>query len=327
MEFVRTLLSWAVMSVVATLCLAGCGGTTGPDEKPPSVPTVQVANAGNGEVRLTWSKPPEGDLKGFMVYRSDQIDQSVWDLIANLGKDSLGYTDSGLEYNTIYYYQVSAFDNGGMISDRSAAVPAMPANTTAPATPDSVKVVAVNISAPRMQISWAPVAAPDLSGYVVYRGQLPDFSQATPNDTLAKDDPTFSLDRQIDIGRVYYYWIVAFDRGGLSSASSASADDVALSPSVLISPADGGTSGLQPTFAWQTVSLARGYMIVLKRQQLIEVWRTGVGEGENSVTYDGVALSKGETYSWFVTTTTDPDDLERSNSVSDEWTFVPIGSQ
>src|SRR5215210_8374244 len=95
-----------------TRCHNGSGDTT-----PPAVPADVATTPGDGHVALDWSDNPESDLAGYRVYRDGSR-------IANPVASS--YDDSGLENGKSYSYQVSAIDEAGNESAKSAAVAATP---------------------------------------------------------------------------------------------------------------------------------------------------------------------------------------------------------
>ncbi len=90
-----------------------------PDTFPPSVPSAVAALAAADSVELSWQRSPESDLKGYYVYRS-----------ANGGGferqgDLVGlpaYSDHSVEHGKTYRYEVSAIDQKGNESAKSAAV-------------------------------------------------------------------------------------------------------------------------------------------------------------------------------------------------------------
>ncbi len=90
----------------------------------PSTPTGLKANAGDGQVTLTWNPSTDSaGVAGYRVFRNGgQVTQVA----------STSFTDSGLADGTTYSYTVVAFDAAGRSSASSAAVSATPVAAASP---------------------------------------------------------------------------------------------------------------------------------------------------------------------------------------------------
>lgn len=93
----------------------------------PQAPTNLQAIAGDGNVALSWSKPPSA-VNSYNLYRNGSV-------IATPGGTL--YTDSGLTNNTVYSYRVSAVSAAGE-GALSASVSATPTSGTVPGAPTGV---------------------------------------------------------------------------------------------------------------------------------------------------------------------------------------------
>ena len=89
------------------------------DRFPPAVPAGLTAIAGLDSIQLVWNPDAEPDLKGYSLYRStgDQPFARLGELL-----DSPSYTDRAVEAGKRYRYAVSAVDQSGNESARSAPV-------------------------------------------------------------------------------------------------------------------------------------------------------------------------------------------------------------
>ncbi len=89
-----------------------------PDTFPPAVPASITALAGPASIEISWARSPDADLKGYYVYRSVGGGPLVrlGDLI-NLPT----YSDRSVEHGKTYTYAVSAIDQKGNESAKSAA--------------------------------------------------------------------------------------------------------------------------------------------------------------------------------------------------------------
>ncbi|NNK98890.1 MAG: hypothetical protein HKO88_07570 [Xanthomonadales bacterium] len=80
------------------------------------------------QIDLSWTDGTENET-GFTLDRS--LDNSNWDQLADLPAGSTGYTDSGLNAETTYYYRVQAYNPNGFsaYTSASATTPVEPAVT------------------------------------------------------------------------------------------------------------------------------------------------------------------------------------------------------
>ncbi len=104
--------------------IAGPARITPRDTFPPAVPTGLAAIAGIGTIELAWDRNTEPDFRGYRVYRS--LEGGTFERIADL-VEAPSYSDKAVEAGKKYRYQVSAVDQAGNESERSA-----PAEITAP---------------------------------------------------------------------------------------------------------------------------------------------------------------------------------------------------
>ena len=83
----------------------------------PSVPATITALAGPDSIEVSWQRSPESDLKGYYLYRS--VNGSPFTRLG--GALSVPtYSDRDVEHGKTYRYEVSAFDQKGNESDKSA---------------------------------------------------------------------------------------------------------------------------------------------------------------------------------------------------------------
>jgi hypothetical protein len=100
--------------------------TVTPVNDVPSSPQNVVAVAGDGSVSLSWdvSTDPDGNLLGYIVYRSTESGNNFTAVSPVLAEASC--SDRGLENGTTYYYFVTAVDGSASESVPSAEVNATP---------------------------------------------------------------------------------------------------------------------------------------------------------------------------------------------------------
>jgi alpha-L-arabinofuranosidase len=95
---------------------------TGSDQQAPRFPTGLAGIAGDGRVFLTWDENPEGDLKGYNLYRSRRPDGPHRNRVNTEPIDSPEYLDPGVDNDVTYTYAITAVDRSGNESDFSDAI-------------------------------------------------------------------------------------------------------------------------------------------------------------------------------------------------------------
>jgi fibronectin type 3 domain-containing protein len=108
--------------------IASAGGSSG-DTAAPAAPTGLATTAGDAKVTLSWNASSESDLNHYVVYRNG----------TDVGHPaSNAFTDTGLTNGTKYDYQVTAVDNAGNESAKSATASATPQGSTQPTAYDHI---------------------------------------------------------------------------------------------------------------------------------------------------------------------------------------------
>lgn len=90
-----------------------------PDKFAPSIPSEVNALAGPDSVEVSWTRSPEPDLKGYLVYRS--VDGGPFTVVS--GVISLPtFSDRKVEHSRTYRYAISSTDTKNNESDKSDPV-------------------------------------------------------------------------------------------------------------------------------------------------------------------------------------------------------------
>ncbi len=90
-----------------------------PDKFAPSVPSDLTALAGPDSIEISWTRSPEPDLKGYLVYRS--TNKGPFMVVGELTALPT-FSDRKAEHGRTYQYAVSAVDNKNNESDKSKPV-------------------------------------------------------------------------------------------------------------------------------------------------------------------------------------------------------------
>ncbi len=96
----------------------------GGDSVAPATPTALLATSGPLSIMLDWDDNFEGDLSGYVLYRSTTPGGPYTEVASDISTSD--YTDNGLKADQTYYYVVSAVDNSGNESAQSAEASAIP---------------------------------------------------------------------------------------------------------------------------------------------------------------------------------------------------------
>ncbi|MEM5779532.1 MAG: PKD domain-containing protein, partial [Lawsonibacter sp.] len=80
------------------------------DRTPPSPPKNLLANYGSLNIGLGWEIPPEADVTGYRVYRSNSMHDSYVKIGDVAGKESNSFADNTVVSGVLYYYRVTAID-------------------------------------------------------------------------------------------------------------------------------------------------------------------------------------------------------------------------
>jgi hypothetical protein len=320
MEFRHILI---YIQLLLTLSVLSCSSSSTDDNHtditPPPVPLgLEITSIGNGAVSLKWFQVIDKNLKGYNVYWLGGAEADT--LLANRRfVQSNSVTISELDYETLYFFGVSAVDKSGNESAISLQISGKPLNTTSPSPPSNADAIAENINYPKITIFWAPNAEPDLDHYKIYRA----LSSSEAEDSLAYVASVTQenfIDIDVLVGLKYYYRITAVDKGGWESTSSAIVSDYILPPVKLVSPINYEYVSLNPTFTWEMVDGAQSYNIVLTASRIgEEIWNIVVDGSTTQVQYTGKKkLIRGNTYYWKVGAIS----RKEINSVSEVGSFV-----
>ncbi|PYM54849.1 MAG: hypothetical protein DMD79_23915 [Candidatus Rokuibacteriota bacterium] len=191
----------------------------------PVAPTGLTAEAGDGQVRLAWTSPatledgtpaPEGLV--YEVYRTTTREAPAGRPLTPEPVDAPRFVDLTAQNDTTYYYSVRARTGvGGPVGPATAAVPATPEDTTAPAQPRGLVAV---VAGGTVRLAWEAVRDADLAGYLVYRSGTSGrgYEKLTP----APLPGTTFVDAQARPGQTYYYVVTAVDRARRANESTPS---------------------------------------------------------------------------------------------------------
>ncbi len=307
----------------------GCTKITAPaDDNAPAPPvTFTLIGGGDGEAHFRWSRNTEPDFDKYRLYRSIGTAQT-FTVLAELRQTE--YVDRFLDYNLTYFYYLTAVDFAGNESERSDILDVQPLNISSPTPPTNLRVSGQNnptLSRLEMVLSWTPPNVSDVARYLVYRGATEDF---VPDSTLLIGTTFTStfFDRNVQPGLMYYYRVVAEDRGAKRSLPGPVGSDRVLPNVRLNTPANQSIFTQPRIFTWTGVENAVAYEVFVGRGPFSDViWASGRNQSLE-VLYNGPELAANRIYYWWVGAYSKTETMSQGiliapevNSFSEIWTF------
>ena len=196
------------------------GGTTAPPPPPPTEPpptpmglTATAVSGSAADIDLSW-----GDVtteSGYKIERSAD-GAGGWVQIATTPSDVTTYRNSALAASTTYFYRVRATNVVGDSGYSNTVSARTNGDSIAPSVPTGVKATAGKL---KVTLTWAASAdsgGSGLAGYKVYRSTT---STGTYSQIAAVTSTGYT-DTAVTKGKIYYYYLVSYDRAGNHSAAS-----------------------------------------------------------------------------------------------------------
>lgn len=181
----------------------------------PAPPTGIRGVSKAGQVILEWDAVAAPDLAGVHVYRAYAADEPDWTRLTDAPLASQIFVDTlskALDKQS-FYYKLCASDTRGNTSGWSETLVIKLPDVTAPLAP-----VWSDWSQERgaVTLTWLPSKAPDLAGYLLYRGKGNRKTLLTPLPLAA----TRFTDPKAPQGETLTYALVAVDSAGNRSPES-----------------------------------------------------------------------------------------------------------
>lgn len=211
--------------MVVPVDITGQAGPTGEiveyyleDNIAPGVVEEVSAEYVNQAVEVIWPVSPEADVEGYRIYRSYDI-SGEYSAINEELTDPLEpfYRDSTVQEGRRYFYKITAVDEAGNESAKSAAAMRRVADTTPPPPPEEF-TAEFDPEQEGVNLTWKTGDRPqDFRRYIVLRRKIteegrPNFSQITRDDY--RDEELFDPGvggQGFEDGVFYEYGILAAD--------------------------------------------------------------------------------------------------------------------
>lgn len=258
-------------ALIFSAALLGCREKTGTesydDGIAPSVPAgLSVFKSRDGEVGIEWERNVEFDFDHYIIYRG--INDSTKLKLLSLLRDNY-YYDYPLEYDSVYYYSVSAVDNYGRESVSSGFVSASPANFYPPHTPLNFKALGKHTDTGKFfLLSWEPNYDADLLGYEIYRSAQSGFTPDSSNLIGFAKDNSYKDSIGVQLLEKYFFVIRAVDKGLKKSKPSGEFGDVIFDKPRVVFPENNSQVKPFSQFRIQTVSMPAFYKLVVQTNEI-----------------------------------------------------------
>ncbi len=317
----------SLIVLIILLLLSGCERPTDITQTdsgiPPAVPIgLHVAYANDGLIAIEWQNNVEADLNGYNVYRSTDSTKFTFIYFTNNNY----YLDDSLNYNTTYFYKITAVDIWNKESQLTGIVSAKPVNIYTPSTPRGLSINARNWEGKLLvYLSWLPNTEGDIAGFNIYKSLSPNFNADSATYIGFTKDINFSDTTNLSLYTQYYYRIKAVDKGGLQSDQTSIVNDEIYEIPQIIFPVDGSQTNYFYNFLIKAINVPANYKIIVQDNMFFgEFWSkdffSSTVNDTISVTFDPTYLNSNTTYYWRVATFSQ--DGTNPNSVSPLYKFV-----
>jgi len=299
------------------------------DGIPPAKPTgLRIFRAHDGEIGIEWNHNLEKDIKFYKIFRT--IDASDLYLLID-STTATYYFDYGLEYDSTYYYKISAvdqFDNESVLSDSAFATPK---NILVPLPPYYIHINARNWDdSLTFKITFSPSFSTDVDYYEIHRDKTSSFLPDSGSLIGISKVYSYTDKMNLELLEKYYYRIISVDKGGLKSQASTEVSDHLLDKPKLIFPQDNAALNYFAEFKIQTSSLPADYKLVLQTNEIygtkVELnFTSNESNSIISVPIRNVTFEPYVDYYWRVYTYTKSNNIPNSFSELYKFTIVPGG--
>lgn len=290
----------------------------------PDIPAnLHVFGAQDGSIGIEWDKNTDASQITYKIYRSISNPNNFTYLASTI---STYFVNDSLEYDTTYYFKVSAINSSGIESAQTNYVSAKPINFYPPLPPTLVYVNARNWSnTPQIFLSWNPSYDTDVKGYNIYRSSTDNFDADTSHFLAFTKNPYFSDTKNLSLLTTYYYRIRAVDKGNLKSTVTSIVGDLILNSPTLIFPTDNSTLTQITEFRFMAASKPAKYKLVIQSNVVygvVQEFNFSSDSTDQVITVDAanLALDPYKSYVWRVYTYTASD--TEPNSFSDYFSFT-----
>lgn len=263
------LLSKILMFLFLSLIIISCERETiidpGDDGLGPAVPAnFGIFGARDGEVGIEWILNSDARDR-YIIYRSINNQNNFIQIDSTYEEF---YVDDSLDYDTTYFYRITARDIFNRESLPTKIVSAQPKNVQAPRAPLSIDINARNWNnSVYIYLNWYSSVSTDVLGYEIYRDTFENFS-VDSTKLIGFTNSLFYIDASnLELLQTYYYKIKAVDKGELKSNPSFEVQDYILNSPEIIFPLNNSETSHFNDVQFKTSSKPANYKIVFQTNE------------------------------------------------------------
>jgi fibronectin type 3 domain-containing protein len=256
-----------------------------PTTAPAAASNLQLTAASGTEIDLTWNDNSNNEA-GFKIMQS--TDGKTYTEIGSVGANVTSYPSTGLQQNTLYYYEVVATNGAG---DAAPSAPASLLTPVPPVTPTNA--MATVLKPYEITLVWQNNATND-TGYKVLR-EAANETEFVQIGNLPANSTTFD-DLTVLPGVEYDYHIQSFNNAGYSDFAGISVTTPLAPPTTVTAAGSNGSVSLN----WTAIGSAASYNVYRSL--------TPGGEGTNpyktgitGTSFTDTGLTNGTKYYYTVT--------------------------
>lgn len=188
----------------------------------PSVTGVRAEGNMIRENRLAWNAAVSPHVKGYHIYRSKKEDRDFVRIKTIDERQAAAYVDeTQLEDDTVYFYRLTLFEEGGLETSPSTTVSAR----TKGAPPPVLGLKAQSGLVKRVALNWEVNSQEEVTGYKVYRGEAETgtFEEIAVIGGRAQSAyaDAGSLMRPLEDNKTYHYRVFTFNKVQVESLKAA----------------------------------------------------------------------------------------------------------
>lgn len=193
---------------------------TMPDVIAPISPTIKKIEIKGDTALIAWLPSIDDELKGYHLFRCTEADTTQWLLIGGemLSPQTTQFTDTGLQPNTNYCYQITAEDLTGNYSAPSNRYTVL----TRPGHGQDLVAGKLKATYAKKKkaavITWQPATATAVQGSILYRRE--GNSRFLPLTELMSKEAEF-IDPNIEPEKSYFYQLRTYYADGNMTLSEA----------------------------------------------------------------------------------------------------------
>lgn len=182
--------------------------------------TLQAHCNNWSSVTLNWAQCDEAEFDSYKIYRSNSPGVSLTSQSVKtvFDRETTQLEDNDLKENITYYYKVYVYNSRGAKQPSNEVAITTAANTP----PESVildKPITIDNSS--IELSWSQNNDPDFSMYRIYRSERSPVSlNNAPVHISSNKSMNYFKDTRLASGKIYYYKVVVYDKGGLFTESN-----------------------------------------------------------------------------------------------------------